>query len=109
MLETTELGVSYAATRAVDDLALVVGDGEAVALLGANGAGKTSTLRAISRLIPADGTVRFDGQDVTRWAPEQLARAGLVHVPEGRRVFASLTVNDNRLVGPHAGKQSRPV
>jgi branched-chain amino acid transport system ATP-binding protein len=99
MLEVTGLGVSYGSTRAVNGFDLSVGAGEAIALLGANGAGKTSTLRAISRLIPADGTLRFDGQDVTRLAPEELARRGLVLVPEGRHVFPTLTVEDNLLVG----------
>src|SRR6185369_3141203 len=81
--------------------------GEAVALLGANGAGKTSTLRAISRLVPSDGTVQFDGADVTKLAPEELSRRGLVHVPEGRHVFPSLTVQDNLLVGQTAkGKRN---
>jgi branched-chain amino acid transport system ATP-binding protein len=99
VLEIRGLGVSYAATTAVDGLDLSVAAGEAIALLGANGAGKTSTLRAISRLIPTRGTVRFLGDDVSRVAPEELARRGLVHVPEGRHVFPTLTVEDNLLVG----------
>jgi branched-chain amino acid transport system ATP-binding protein len=99
VLEIQGLGVSYGATTAVDGLDLSVATGEAIALLGANGAGKTSTLRAISRLIPTRGTVRFLGDDVSRVAPEELARRGLVHVPEGRHVFPTLTVEDNLLVG----------
>jgi branched-chain amino acid transport system ATP-binding protein len=99
MLEVQGLGVSYGSTRAVDAFDLSVGQGESVALLGANGAGKTSTLRAISRLIQAEGTITFAGEDVTRMAPEDLARRGLVHVPEGRHVFPSLTVHENLLVG----------
>jgi branched-chain amino acid transport system ATP-binding protein len=107
MLEVTSLGVSYGQTRALDDFSFSVAAGEAVALLGANGAGKTSTLRAISRLMPSDGTVVFDGGDVTKLRPEELARRGLVHVPEGRHVFASLTVNENLLVGqtPRNGRE----
>jgi branched-chain amino acid transport system ATP-binding protein len=108
MLEVTALGVSYGATRAVNAFDFRVGDGEAVALLGANGAGKTTTLRAVSRLIPTDGTIRFADDDVTRLAPEELARRGLVHVPEGRHVFPSLTVEDNLLVGQTSrGKRKR--
>jgi len=109
MLEVTSLGVSYAATRAVDDFTFKVESGEAVALLGANGAGKTSTLRAVSRLIPSDGTVRFDSADVTKLPPQELARRGLVHVPEGRHVFATLTTNDNLLVGQTARNKRKPL
>ena len=99
MLEVRNLRVLYGSTEAVADVSLRIGDGEAVALLGANGAGKTSTLRAISRLVPSTGAVLFDGADVTRVAPEQLARRGLIHVPEGRRLFGTLTAHDNLLVG----------
>jgi branched-chain amino acid transport system ATP-binding protein len=99
VLEVRALGVSYGSTRAVDQLDLEIGSGEAAALLGANGAGKTSTLRAISRLVPSDGTVLFDGADVSKLVPEELARRGLVHVPEGRHVFTTLTVHENLLVG----------
>jgi branched-chain amino acid transport system ATP-binding protein len=109
MLEVSSLGVSYGSSRAVDGVDLTVGRGEAVALLGANGAGKTSTLRAISRLIPSGGTIRFDGGDVTKLAPEELARRGLVHVPEGRRVFANLTVHDNLLVGKSSRAGRTPL
>jgi branched-chain amino acid transport system ATP-binding protein len=99
MLEVNGLGVSYGSTQAVEAFDLTVGPGESVALLGANGAGKTSTLRAISRLIHAQGTITFAGEDVSRVAPEDMARRGLVHVPEGRHVFPSLTVHENLLVG----------
>jgi branched-chain amino acid transport system ATP-binding protein len=99
MLDVRNLGVRYGSTEAVTDVSLTIGAGEAVALLGANGAGKTSTLRAVSRLIPSTGTILFDGDDVSRLAPEQLARRGLIHVPEGRRLFGTLTVQDNLLVG----------
>jgi branched-chain amino acid transport system ATP-binding protein len=109
MLEVNGLGVSYGSTRALDAFDLRVQAGEAVALLGANGAGKTSTLRACSRLVAADGTVQFDGADVTKLAPEELSRRGLVHVPEGRHVFASLTVHDNLLVGQTARNKRKAL
>src|ERR1700722_10181257 len=99
MLEVTGLGVSYGATRAVDSFDLKVDAGEAVALLGANGAGKTSTLRAVSRLVESDGTVTFRGRDLHRTPPEELARQGLIHVPEGRHVFPTLSVDENLMVG----------
>jgi branched-chain amino acid transport system ATP-binding protein len=109
MLEVRNLRVLYGSTEAVADVSLEIGDGEAVALLGANGAGKTSTLRAISRLVPSSGQVIFDGSDVTGVAPEQLARRGLIHVPEGRRLFGTLTTQDNLLVGmtARAGRRAK--
>jgi branched-chain amino acid transport system ATP-binding protein len=99
MLEIKDLRVVYGSTIALQGASFTVGDGEALALLGANGAGKTSTLRAISRLIPSTGSILFDGVDVRTLPPEELARRGLIHVPEGRHVFGSLTVQDNLLVG----------
>jgi len=108
LLEASGLGVSYGSTRAVDGFDLSVDSGEAVALLGANGAGKTSTLRALSRLIDADGSLSFRGEDVTNLAPEELARRGLVHVPEGRHVFPTLTVDENLMVG-ETSRGKRPA
>jgi branched-chain amino acid transport system ATP-binding protein len=109
VLEVTELGVRYGAVEAVSGLTLEVAGGEAVALLGPNGAGKTSTLAAISRLVPCTGTVTFDGQRVERMRVESIARLGLCHVPEGRRVFPSLTVHENLQVATsaRAGRESR--
>lgn len=109
MLEVAGLGVSYGTTRAVDSFDFKVEAGEAVALLGANGAGKTSTLRAVSRLIPSDGLVTFDGTRVDRRAPEELPRLGLVHVPEGRHVFPNLTVEENILVGVTGRAKRREI
>jgi branched-chain amino acid transport system ATP-binding protein len=103
MLEIEGLSVTYNSTRAVDAIDLVVGDRDAVALLGPNGAGKTSTLRAISQLVPYQGTIRFDGDDIRGLVPDRLARRGLVHVPEGRHVFPSLSVHENLQMGLVAG------
>jgi branched-chain amino acid transport system ATP-binding protein len=99
MLKVSDLSVHYDAVRAVLDLSLSVGDGECVGLLGPNGAGKSSTLRAISGLIEHAGTVRFDGNDITRTSANKIARLGLIHVPEGRRLFSELTVHENLQVG----------
>jgi branched-chain amino acid transport system ATP-binding protein len=109
MLELEGLQVTYGTTVAVASLDLSVPDAGATALLGANGAGKTSTLRAISRLIPSKGRIMFEGKDVSRSAPEAVARRGLVHVPEGRRVFGALTVHDNLRVGATAKGGRKPV
>lgn len=100
MLEITGLCVDYGTTHAVRDLDLRVAEGEAVALLGPNGAGKTSTLCAVSGLVPAAcGTVLFDGADVTGHSPSETARRGLVQLPEGRRVFPTLSVHENLRMG----------
>jgi branched-chain amino acid transport system ATP-binding protein len=100
LLEVRGLTVTYGApTPAVDHIDLHVGEKEAVALLGANGAGKTSTLRAITGLVESKGTVVFDGQDLGRRQPEDIARAGVIHIPEGRRLFAALTVEENLIIG----------
>ena len=103
MLEIRELQVSYGPVQAVRGIDLTVGDGEVVAMIGPNGAGKTSTLRAISGMVPHEGSVTFDGTDCRGQSIEGLARMGLIHVPEGRHVFPSLTVHENLQVGTTAG------
>jgi branched-chain amino acid transport system ATP-binding protein len=102
MLELQGVSVRYGAVEAVVDLDLEVAAGEVVAVLGANGAGKTTTLRAATGLVPYEGTIRFDGADVGATGVEALARRGLVHVPEGRRIFPTLTVHENLLMGEAA-------
>lgn len=99
MLEVHGLTVSYGAIDAVCGIDLIVRSGEAVALLGPNGAGKSSTLQAISRLVDAGGGLRFDGQDLHRLRADAVARLGLIHVPEGRRVYVDLDVEENLLMG----------
>ncbi|MBX6389506.1 MAG: ABC transporter ATP-binding protein [Frankia sp.] len=112
MLEVEGLRVSYGTTHAVRGIDLRVGESAeraAVALLGPNGAGKTSTLRAVSQLVPYRGTVRFDGVDLRGKLPSQVARLGLIHVPEGRHVFPTLTVHENLQMGLVAAAGRRPV
>jgi len=99
MLELTDLTVSYGPVAAVNGVSLRVAAGECVGLLGPNGAGKSSTLQAISNLVDHGGTVTFDGEDLRRRSPEQIARSGLIHVPEGRRIYPTLTVEENLQVG----------
>jgi branched-chain amino acid transport system ATP-binding protein len=101
------LSVRYDHVTAVDDVDLHVAPGEAVALLGANGAGKTSTLHAISRLVPSTGALSFGGVDLTRRSAEGVARTGIAHAPEGRRLFPGLTVHDNLRLGRTA-RNGRP-
>jgi branched-chain amino acid transport system ATP-binding protein len=91
-------------------VSLEVAEGSVVALLGANGAGKTTTLRAISGLIrPTRGSIEFAGVRTERSSPDQLVRAGIAHVPEGRQVFAELTVRDNLRLGAYARRGGAPT
>ena len=100
LLELTGLRARYGAAEVLHGLDLDVEEGEIVALLGANGAGKSTTLRAISGLVPGiSGSLRFAGQDLAGLGPERIVRLGVAHVPEGRRIFPGLTVRDNILLG----------
>lgn len=92
--------VRYGAVQAVRGVELAVRPGRVTALLGSNGAGKSSLLGALAGIVPASrGTVRLDGADITRWSAERRTRAGAVLVPEGRRVFARLSVDEHLLLG----------
>ncbi len=100
LLEVTGLSVAYGTIRAVRDLSFHVGQGELVTLLGPNGAGKTTTLTALMGLATVSaGTVRFSGTEITNRPPEQIVRRGMTLVPEGRRVFSDLTVEENLRLG----------
>ncbi len=101
-LELTDLVVNYGRTQAVRGVSLVVPPGQVVALIGANGAGKTTIMRTISGLLrPRSGRVRFDGADITGWKAHRIAAAGLLQVPEGRQCFAELTVAENLALGAY--------
>jgi branched-chain amino acid transport system ATP-binding protein len=103
ILEVDDLSVSYGGVVAVSGVSFSVATGHCLAILGPNGAGKTSLLRAISGLVPKQsGTVRKSGRDISSIAPQQLARMGLAHVPEGRRVIAPLTVEENLVLSAKA-------
>ncbi len=99
LLEVEDLRVRYGAVEAVHGVSFAVHAGEATALIGANGAGKSSTLAAISGLVPASGRIRFDGRDIGGAPPHAIVRAGVVQVPEGREILARMTVEENLLMG----------
>lgn len=102
MLKIQDLHVSYGAVRAIKGISLEVNDGELVSLIGANGAGKTTTLHTISGLVPAaSGTIELDGTDLRKIAPNKIIELGLAHVPEGRHVFARMTVEENLMMGAY--------
>jgi branched-chain amino acid transport system ATP-binding protein len=101
MLHIAGLQAGYGGAPALFGVDLDVGQGEIVALVGSNGAGKTTLLRAISRVIPATGTLEFDGSDLSRLTPEQTFTRGLVQVPEGRQLFSQMTIHENLLMGAH--------
>jgi branched-chain amino acid transport system ATP-binding protein len=110
LLEVEGLCVHYGAVCAVRDVSLSVAAGEIVTLIGANGAGKTSILRAISKLVaPRSGVVRFDGRDVTGLPPEVLVRLGMAHSPEGRQVLARQSVGDNLELGAYVRKDRAEI
>jgi branched-chain amino acid transport system ATP-binding protein len=96
LLSVESLGVRYGSVQALFDVSFEVPTGSVVAVLGANGAGKSTLARAVSGLVPSsNGTVHFDGRDITKAHPHQIRRAGLVHIPEGRGIFPGLTVQEN--------------
>lgn len=111
LLAVDELITDYGAVRAVDSVSLTVPEGSVTAVLGANGAGKTSLLRSITGLVrPTSGNVTLAGEDITRLAVEDIVRRGVAHVPEGRGVIAELTVTENlRLGGLWRGREAAPV
>ena len=96
MLEVKNLNVYYGVIHALHDVSFEVEEGEVVALIGANGAGKTTTLHTVTGLLQAkSGSVVFEGKDITKKPGHEIVRMGIGHVPEGRRVFANLTVEEN--------------
>jgi branched-chain amino acid transport system ATP-binding protein len=107
ILEVRDLSVSYGAIQALKGVSLSLCDGEIVTLIGANGAGKTTTLRAIMGLVPASGgEVRYRGEPTRSIPTHRLVREGLVLVPEGRIVFANLSVHENLEMGAYARRDS---
>jgi branched-chain amino acid transport system ATP-binding protein len=110
MLEVKNLTVNYGAIRALRGISLQVGQGEIVTLIGANGAGKTTTLRAISGLLRSqEGEILYQGRDIARLPAHQIVQLGLSQVPEGRMVFANLTVLENLMMGAFLQRDRRLV
>ena len=103
LLEVDNLSVNYGAIEAIRGCSLRVEQGEIVTLIGGNGAGKSTTLRTISGLLtPKNGTIRFDGQTIHGRPPHAITQSGVIHVPEGRGIFANLTVEENLMLGAYS-------
>jgi branched-chain amino acid transport system ATP-binding protein len=110
MLEVEGLSVHYGAIRALRGISFEVAAGEIITLIGSNGAGKSTTLHAVSNIIKkASGRVVFDGRDISALPPDRVVSAGLAQVPEGRRIFANLSVRDNLEMGAYARRDIRGV
>jgi branched-chain amino acid transport system ATP-binding protein len=102
ILEVEGLEAGYGAATVLHSLDLSIAEGEGVVVLGPNGHGKTTLLRAISGVTkPTSGALRFGGEDITGWRPDQIATAGLVHIPQGDALFPEMTVEDNLLMGAY--------
>ncbi|MBQ9495344.1 MAG: ABC transporter ATP-binding protein [Treponema sp.] len=100
LLEVNNLCVSYGTIKALRGISFSVDEGEVITLIGSNGAGKTTTLQAISNILKKEsGTVIFGGEDITTRAPDRIVQQGLIHVPEGRRIFHNLSVRENLELG----------
>jgi branched-chain amino acid transport system ATP-binding protein len=110
MLEVTDLNVFYGAIHALQGISFHVNEGEIVTLIGANGAGKSTTLRTISGLLrPRQGSITFQGQDLIKVSAPQIVSMGIVQVPEGRKVFAPLTVQENLEMGAYTRSDAHEI
>jgi branched-chain amino acid transport system ATP-binding protein len=110
LLEVQDLHVYYGAIHALQGISFGVGEGEIVTLIGANGAGKSTTLRTISGLLRArHGRIAFRGQDITATAPERIVALGIGQVPEGRKIFAPLTVRENLEMGAYTRRDPAEI
>ena len=110
MLEVKDLHVHYGVIEAIKGISFEVNQGEVIALIGANGAGKTTTLHTITGLIkPTSGSILFEGKDITKIPGHKIVPMGMAHVPEGRRVFAQLSVYDNLMMGAYTRKDKDEI
>ena len=110
MLNLDKINVYYGAIHAIKDISIEVNEGEIVTLIGANGAGKSTTLRTISGLLkPKTGTVKFEGQDIAGLPAQGIVSLGISQVPEGRRVFANMTVMENLELGAYLRSDKKEI
>lgn len=110
MLEVNDIKVYYGMIQAIKGVSFHVDEGEVIALIGANGAGKTTILHTVSGLLtPKEGTITFEGQDLVKIPGHKIVSMGMAHVPEGRRVFADMSVYENLLLGAYTRKDKAEI
>ena len=110
MLEVNDIKVYYGMIQAIKGVSFHVDEGEVIALIGANGAGKTTILHTVSGLLtPKEGTITFEGQDLVKIPGHKIVSMGMAHVPEGRRVFAQLSVLQNLMMGAYTRKDKEEI
>ena len=110
MLEVKDLQVYYGVIQALKGISFHVNQGEVIALIGANGAGKTTTLQTLTGILsPKSGSIVFEGKDLTRTPAHKIVEMGMAHVPEGRRVFADMSVYENLLLGAYTRKDKAEI
>ena len=109
MLRVEDLHVYYGGIHAIQGLSFEIKQGEIITLVGSNGAGKTSTLRAISSLVKAKGSIKYKDKEISNLSAEKIVAQGLIHVPEGRRVFTALSVEDNLLMGAYLRRDKEKI
>lgn len=109
MLTVKDLEVYYGGIHALKGISFEVKKGQIVTLVGSNGAGKTTTLRAISNLVKSKGSIQYNGQEISNMQSEKIVAQGLIHVPEGRRIFTALTVEENLMMGAYLRKDKEKM
>lgn len=110
MLEVSNLKVNYGMIQAIKGISFKVEEGEIIALIGANGAGKTTTLHTVSGLLKArEGSILFNGKELTKTQPHKIVEMGMAHVPEGRRIFQQLTVYENLILGAYTRSDKKEI
>lgn len=109
MLSVKDLEVYYGGIHALKGISFEVKQGQIVTLVGSNGAGKTTTLRAISNLVKSKGSIEYNGQEISSMHSEKIVTQGLIHVPEGRRIFTALSVEENLMMGAYLRKNKQKI
>lgn len=109
LLELENVSATYSTVPVLHDISFTVGENDAAGILGANGAGKSTTIRAISGMVKTTGSIKFEGKEISGYSPDKVARLGIAHVPEGRGTLGDLSVKDNLRVGAYQRKDKKQI